>query len=271
MQEERLQKVISRAGVASRRQAEELILAGKVKVNEQVVTELGVKVSSKDKVKVDGKLIRRENPVYLLFYKPKGVITTTKDERGRKTVLDYLPRVKERVYPVGRLDYNTEGLLVLTNDGHLTNKMIHPRYELKKVYRARIEGMATEESLDKLRVGVELEDGVTSPALVQKLEYEPMRDYTVIEITIHEGRNRQVRRMCEAIGHPVLQLKRTQVGNLTLEGLRRGQSRELTKEELRELKELLRQDKNDESAETAEKSAQTRKPRKTIQPKRTRK
>jgi 23S rRNA pseudouridine2605 synthase len=236
MQEERLQKVISRAGVASRRQAEELILAGKVKVNEQVVTELGVKVSSRDKVKVDGKLIRRENPVYLLFYKPKGVITTTKDERGRKTVLDYLPRVKERVYPVGRLDYNTEGLLVLTNDGHLTNKMIHPRYELKKVYRARIEGMATEEALDKLRVGVELEDGMTSPALVQKLEYEPMRDYTVIEITIHEGRNRQVRRMCDAAGMHVTRLRRIREGRLKLGDLPVGKWRYLTEEEVAMLK-----------------------------------
>lgn len=267
--QERLQKVISKAGIASRRQAEELILAGKVKVNEQVVTELGVKVSSRDKVKVDGKLIRQEAPVYLLFYKPKGVITTTKDDRGRKTVIDYLPRVKERVYPVGRLDYNTEGLLVLTNDGNLTNQMIHPRYELKKVYRARIEGMATEEALDKLRAGIELEDGMTAPALVQRLEYEPMRDYTVIEITIHEGRNRQVRRMCEAIGHPVLQLKRIQVGNLTLEGMRRGQSRELTKEELRELKALLRQEKSDEKEETVKKAVKTAKT--TMRPKKTRK
>lgn len=242
--QDRLQKVISRAGIASRRQAEELILAGKVKVNEQVVTELGVKVSPQDKVKVDGKLIRREKLVYLLLYKPKGVITTTKDERGRKTVIDYLPKVKERVYPVGRLDYNTEGLLVLTNDGHLTNQMIHPRYELQKVYRARIEGMTTEEELDRLRVGVELEDGMTAPALVQMLGYEPERDYTLIELTIHEGRNRQVRRMCEAIGHPVVQLKRIQIGNLTLDGLRRGQSREITKEELRALKTLLRQDPN---------------------------
>lgn len=269
--EERLQKVISKAGIASRRQAEELILAGKVKVNEQVVTELGVKVSSRDKIKVDGKLIRREKPVYFLFYKPKGVITTTKDERGRKTVIDYLPHVKERVYPVGRLDYNTEGLLVLTNDGNLTNKMIHPRYELKKVYRARIEGMATEEALDKLRVGIELEDGVTAPALVQKLEYKPMRDYTVVEITIHEGRNRQVRRMCEAIGHPVLQLRRIQVGNLTLEGMRRGQSRELTKEELRDLKALLRQDKNDEKISSEAKASKTAKSTTAMRSKKTRK
>ena len=268
--QERLQKVISKAGIASRRQAEELILAGKVKVNEQVVTELGVKVSSRDKIKVDGKLVRQEKPVYFLFYKPKGVITTTKDERGRKTVIDYLPRVKERIYPVGRLDYNTEGLLLLTNDGNLTNQMIHPRYELKKVYRARIEGMADEVSLDKLRVGIELEDGMTAPALVHKLECEPMRDYTVIEITIHEGRNRQVRRMCEAIGHPVLQLKRIQVGNLTLEGMRRGQSRELTKEELRELKALLRQDKTDEKNKTTANAPKTARTNAAVKPKKTR-
>lgn len=236
---ERLQKLISKAGIASRREAEKLILSKRVTVNGKVVVELGTKVDpDKDKVLVDGKPIANEKHVYFMLNKPKGVITSMKDERGRKTVVDLLSEVKERVYPVGRLDYQTEGLLLLTNDGELTNRLLHPRYEIYKTYIAKVRGIPGEEKLDLLRAGIRLEDGMAAPAIVKRIEILPEEGTTTLEITIHEGRNRQVRRMCEAIGYPVKALKRVAFASLTTAGLRRGQYRELSKEEISMLKAI---------------------------------
>jgi len=236
---ERLQKVISQAGVASRREAETLIKEGRVVVNGKVVTELGTKVDiNKDKVRVDGKLIASQENIYILMNKPKGVITSVKDDRGRKTVIDLLEGVSQRVYPVGRLDYNTEGLILLTNDGELTNSLIHPKYKVYKTYIAKVQGIPSEDQLDLLRIGIKLEDGVTAPAKVNILDIDPSHNITTFEITIHEGKNRQVRRMCDAIGYPVKNLKRIKFATLTLEGLRRGQYRLLSVDEVENLKTI---------------------------------
>lgn len=236
---ERLQKVISQAGVASRREAETLIKEGRVVVNGKVVTELGTKVDiNKDKVRVDGKLIASQENIYILMNKPKGVITSVKDDRGRKTVIDLLEGVSQRVYPVGRLDYNTEGVVLLTNDGELTNSLIHPKYKVYKTYIAKVQGIPSEDQLDLLRIGIKLEDGVTAPAKVNIQDIDPSHNITTFEITIHEGKNRQVRRMCDAIGYPVKNLKRIKFATLTLEGLRRGQYRLLSVDEVENLKTI---------------------------------
>lgn len=237
MAEERLQKILSQAGVASRRAAERLIAEGHVTVNGKVVTELGRKADAAgDRIAVDGKpLAGAERLVYYLINKPKGYISTAKDERGRRTVLDLLPTAAERLYPVGRLDSNTEGLLLLTNDGALTNGLLHPAREVTKTYVAVVEGRVTPPELNRLREGVKLADGLTAPAGAFIVERDEAADRTRLEITLHEGRNRQVRRMCEAVGHQVRSLKRIQFACLTLEGLRRGESRPLTKDEVREL------------------------------------
>lgn len=236
---ERLQKVMARAGVASRRQCEALIQAGLVKVNGQVVTELGVKVDpAKDRIDVRGKRIEAEKKRTFLFYKPKNVITSMADPRGRRVVADYFREIPERVYPVGRLDYDTEGLLLLTNDGDLANRLAHPRYEVDKVYVATVRGKPDPASLERLEKGVKLEDGWTAPARVRLLQAGEKR--SKIELIIHEGRNRQVRRMCEAVGHPVLHLIRTRLAFLTLDGIKPGGYRELTPGEIQRLKQLLR-------------------------------
>lgn len=235
---ERLQKIISQAGVASRRQAEVLIQEGKVTVNGKVVTELGLKADPlADKIKVNGKPLQAEaKPVYFLLNKPKGYLSTVRDDRGRKTIMELFPDVKERIFPVGRLDRNTEGLLLLTNDGAMMNTLLHPKFEIYKTYMARVDGCPTEEKLDRLRAGIMLEDGLTAPAKVYVLERDGLRDLTTIEITIHEGRNRQIRRMFTAIGHDVKALKRTEFAGLTLSGVKRGQYRELTANELKHLR-----------------------------------
>ncbi|MBP2634234.1 MAG: rluB [Firmicutes bacterium] len=242
---ERLQKFIAQAGVASRRDAEELIKAGRVTVNGKIVTELGTKVEPKrDKVAVDKKLIKAEKYLYILLYKPKGVITALEDPQGRKTVTNLVADIPERIYPVGRLDYNTEGLLIMTNDGDLTNALTHPRHEIAKTYLAKVHGYPPEEKLDKLRIGIKLEDGVTAPAKVNIVGIDQEKELTTLEIVIYEGKNRQIRRMCEAIGHPVKNLKRVKISFLTLEGLRRGQYRHLLPSEVEELKKVSKK-KND--------------------------
>ena len=236
---ERLQKVMSNAGVASRRESEKLIQEGRVKVNGKVVTELGLKVEQgKDKILVDGKPIYIEEKVYFLLNKPRGVITSAKDEKGRKTVIDLLAAEGKRVYPVGRLDYNTEGVLLLTNDGELTNKLIHPKYKIDKTYQAKVSGIPVEERLDLLRAGICLEDGPTAPALVRLIAVDKEANTATVDITIHEGRNRQVRRMFEKIGYPVQSLKRTKFAMLTLTGLKRGAYRPLTESEIYQLNQL---------------------------------
>ena len=234
--EERLQKVLAQAGVASRREAEEYITAGRVKVNGKVVKELGTKVGPDAFIMVDGHPIRRERKTYLLFYKPRGVVTTMKDPEGRKTIADYVKDIPQRVYPVGRLDYNTEGLLLLTNDGDLAQAMTHPSHEVNKVYEVTVPGIVPQEKLDLLRIGVKLEDGMTAPALVDLTGYDYEKNLTRFNVTIHEGRNRQVRRMCDYIGFPVRYLRRVQMGTLTIDGLRRGDCRELFNEEIESLR-----------------------------------
>jgi len=236
---ERLQKVISQAGIASRRHAEELISAGRVSVNGKIVTELGTKVDpGRDVVAVDNEPLLKEKKYYCLLYKPRGMVTTLSDPQGRRTVAALVADVPARLYPVGRLDYNTEGLLLLTNDGPLTNLLTHPSHNILKTYLAEVAGRVAEESLDKLRIGIKLSDGVTAPAKIKLMSYDHEKNTTKLELVISEGRNRQVRRMCEAIGHPVNKLKRVKLGFLTLEGLRRGRYRHLTTDEVKELKNL---------------------------------
>ncbi|MGX9133790.1 pseudouridine synthase [Rummeliibacillus sp. JY-2-4R] len=235
---ERLQKVIAHAGIASRRKAEELILEGKVKVNGQVVRELGTKVTTSDSIEVEGIKIEKEEKVYFLLYKPKGVISAVSDDRGRKTVVDLFPHVEQRIFPVGRLDYDTSGVLLLTNDGDFSNLLTHPRYNIDKTYVAKVKGSPSREDLKKLERGIMLEDGKTAPARVKVLSSNREHGTSIISITIHEGRNRQVRRMFEAIGCPVQKLKREQFAFLGLHGLNAGESRELTAHEVKQLRVL---------------------------------
>lgn len=235
---ERLQKVLAQAGIASRRKSEKLILSGKVKVNNQRVTQLGIKVDPKnDRIEVDGKPIRMEIKKVFLFYKPKYVITSTMDPQGRKVVTDYLKEIEERVFPVGRLDYETEGLLLLTSDGSLAHQLMHPRYEVEKEYIATVKGKPCKSKIDRLCKGILLEDGWTAPAHVRRLSTQGGK--TKLKLIIHEGRNRQVRRMCQAIGHPVLELVRTRIAFLTLEGLQKGAYRQLSSEEYRRLTKMF--------------------------------
>jgi len=236
--EERLQKIISAAGVASRRAAEELISSGRVRVNGQVVTELGSKADpTKDHIKVDGKLINPKQPMtYIMLNKPAGYVTTMSDPEGRPTVQDLMKGVKVRVYPVGRLDYNTEGMLIMTNDGDFAHIVTHPKHELPKTYLAKIKGVLDEKAIESLETGVYLDDGRTAPAKVKKVRREETNSW--VEITIHEGRKRQVRRMFDRVGRSVIKLKRTKTGNLLLRDLPEGSFRHLTHEEVQGLKDL---------------------------------
>ncbi|KON87183.1 pseudouridine synthase [Sporosarcina globispora] len=235
---ERVQKVIAHAGVASRRKAEELMAEGRVKVNGKTVKELGVKVSPSDRIEVDGIPVEREEPVYFLLYKPRGVISAVSDDKGRKVVTDFFEGIKQRIYPVGRLDYDTSGILILTNDGEFANLLMHPSNEIEKVYVAKVKGIPSKESMKTLQRGVVLEDGKTAPAKTKLLSMDKKKQTAIVEISIHEGRNRQVRRMFEAIGHPVLKLKRERYGFLTLQGLSAGDARELTAHEVKQLRAL---------------------------------
>ncbi|MCR8642336.1 rRNA pseudouridine synthase [Paenibacillus sp. N1-5-1-14] len=234
--EERLQKVLAAAGIASRRKCEEIILAGRVQVNEETITTLGVKVDpAVDEITVDGKRIAGENKIYVVLNKPKGVITSANDPGGRRVVTDYLKGIDERVYPVGRLDYDTEGLLLLTNDGEFAHLLTHPKHHVPKTYHATVKGVPHGSILDKLRSGIELEDGMTAPAIVEYADVDTDSKESVISITIFEGRNRQVRRMFEAVSFPVVRLRRVQFGSMTLSGLPRGRYRHLKPDEVKEL------------------------------------
>lgn len=228
----RLQKYMAKCGVASRRKSEEIILMGKVKVNGKIVNELGFKIDeSKDLVTVDGKLIEiEENKVYILLNKPVGYITTVSDELGRKKIIDLLKEVKERVYPIGRLDFDTSGLLLLTNDGDLAYKVTHPKYEKEKKYIAKVSGVPNERELSNFRNGLEIEDYITSKAKVKIIDR--VGKDSVLEIVIHEGKNRQVRKMCSKIGHPVIELKRVEIGEIRLGNIKEGEWRHLTEKEI---------------------------------------
>jgi 23S rRNA pseudouridine2605 synthase len=232
---ERLQKILSGAGAASRRESESFIVAGRVAVNGVVVTELGSKADpDKDRITLDGKPVRvSKERLYLLLNKPTGYVTTLKDPEGRPVVTDLLKGVGERVYPVGRLDYNTEGLLLLTNDGEWANKLAHPRHEVEKEYLVKIRGVVTPDQVRHLADGVDLEDGRTAPAKVSVARETSSNTHLLI--TIHQGRYRQVRRMCEAVGLTVASLKRTRYGFLELGDLRLGEFRKLTAQEAKRM------------------------------------
>ncbi|KRL04337.1 pseudouridine synthase [Liquorilactobacillus oeni] len=234
---ERLQKVMANAGVASRRASEKMILAGNVQVNGKIVEELGVKVAPTDLVVVNGKALEREKKVYYLFYKPRGVISAVKDDKGRKVVTDYFKDIQERVYPIGRLDYDTSGLLLLTNDGELANKLMHPRYKVGKTYVAKVEGIPDNEIFKKLRLGIQLDQRKTAPAKTHLISADSKKKTAIISLTIHEGRYHQVKRMLEKVGFPVKKLKRESYGFLTLAGLNSGEFRKLTQEEIKRLKQ----------------------------------
>ena len=229
----RLQKYMAMCGVAARRKCEEIIAAGRVSVNGQIVTEMGTQVEESDVVLVDGaRIFLEEDKRYVLYHKPAGEVTTVSDEKGRETVMDRFRDFPVRLYPVGRLDYDSEGLLLLTNDGELAQRLTHPSCEVDKVYLARVTGNPSNEAIDRLRRGVYMEGDQrrTYPAQVRVVRDESL--FSDVLVTIHEGRNRQVRRMFDAVGHKVLLLRRVRFGPLELGDLRRGQWRELTQEEI---------------------------------------
>ena len=237
---ERLQKVIANYGYCSRRKAEELISEGKVLVNGNVITSLGTKVSKEDTIVVEGVTISKEvNYVYYLLNKPRGVVTTSSDDKGRKTVVDLID-TPIRIYPVGRLDYDTTGALLLTNDGELANLLMHPKNEIDKVYIAKIEGIISGYAIKLLRNGVVIDGVKTYPARVKLKSYSKKNNSSIVEIIIHEGRNHQVKRMFEQVGYRVSKLKRERYANLTLDGLASGEYRTLTVKEVKRLYSLVK-------------------------------
>lgn len=235
---ERLQKVIANSGYCSRRKAEELISNGKVEVNGTIIREMGVKVSYEDDIVVEGnQLLKKEDKVYFLLNKPRGVLSTAHDDKNRKTVVDLID-TNARIYPVGRLDYDTTGILLLTNDGDLTNILTHPKNQIDKVYIAKIKGFLTPDNLKKLSNGVMIDNFKTSKAKVKIKKYDKNTDTSLIEITIHEGKNHQVKKMFEAVGYDVLKLRREKIAFLDLTGLKSGEYRQLTLHEVKKLYSL---------------------------------
>lgn len=235
----RLQKYMAMCGVAARRKCEEIIASGRVAINGEVISQMGAQVEEGDRVTLDGQLITPEaRKRYILYHKPAGEVTTVSDDKGRETVMDRFAGMDVRLYPVGRLDYDSEGLLLLTNDGELAQRLTHPSCEVDKTYLARVTGNPSGEALDRLRRGVFMEgdERRTYPADVRVVRDESL--YSDVLVTIHEGRNRQVRRMFDAVGHRVLLLRRVRFGPLELGALRRGEWRELTEDEIARLKAL---------------------------------
>ena len=236
---ERLQKIIANSGYCSRRKAEDLITQGKVTVNGKKITDLGTKASSSDVIIVNGHKLKAPNKEYILLYKPRGVITSTSDEKGRKTVLDII-ETTNRLYPVGRLDYDTSGLLLLTNDGELTNLLIHPKYKIPKVYIAKIENIVIKDILHKLLKGVMIENTKTKADKVRIKKIDKRKKTSIVEITIHEGKYHQVKKMFEAIGYNVIGLKREKFAFLDLKGLTSGEYRHLNIKEVKKLYNLVK-------------------------------
>ncbi len=231
---ERLQKILQKAGVASRRKAEELIKEGHVKVNGETVTVLGTKASFSDDITVDGKKIKIENKVYYVLYKPEGFVSTRNDQFNRLTVMDLIP-VKENIFPVGRLDYNTSGVLILTNDGEFANNLIHPKHKIEKEYSVKITGLLRKETSRALSRGIDLGDFKTQPARIYNVKYDNAKENTFLNIIITEGKYHQVKRMFEKFGHKVIKLKRERFGTITLKGLNRGEYRVLKIHEIKKL------------------------------------
>ncbi len=237
---ERLQKVMAHAGVDSRRKCEQLILDGRVKVNGKVVRELGVKVSGADRIEVDQVPIYKEEPRYILLNKPRSVISAVSDDKDRKVVLDLIEGVTERIYPVGRLDYDTTGLIVLTNDGEFANLMMHPKHQIEKIYVAKVQGIPTQSALNKLERGIVLDGKKTAKAKANLLTSNTGNGTAIVELAIHEGWNHQVKKMFEAVGHPVLKLKRERFAFLDIYNLNNGQWRDLTAFEVDKLMKLAK-------------------------------
>ncbi len=241
---DRVQKVIAQSGLTSRRKAEDLIIEGRVQVNQETISELGTKVSPKDEVSVDGIPLYKEKLVYFLLYKPRGVISSVSDDKDREVVTDLMLDIEERVFPIGRLDYNTSGALLLTNDGEFANLLMHPRYEMEKIYVARLEGIPTTSQLEQLKTGV-YDDGEKLTAVSHRvISVDRKKNVMILEIKLQEGKNRHIHRMMEGIGFPVNKLKREKFSFITLKGLQPGQHRHLTFKEVKELTELAKENVN---------------------------
>lgn len=235
---ERLQKLIAESGYCSRRKAEQLISQGKVVLNGKKVTEQGLKATFGDEILVEGNLIEYQEKEYYLFYKPRGVVCTTKDDKKRKTVLDYFDDVLTRIYPIGRLDYDTTGLLLLTNDGDFANLMMHPKNKIDKFYVAKLEGIVTTEEIKKIKKGVKIDNKMVYPSRVKLKKINKKNMTSIVEITIHDGINHEIKKMFESIGHNVIKLKREAFGFLTLGNLKSGERRMLSKKEVKQLYNL---------------------------------
>ncbi|MFV0380171.1 MAG: pseudouridine synthase [Anaerorhabdus sp.] len=234
---ERLQKIIAKSGVTSRRKAEELITKGKVKVNGKIINQLGFCTDESAIIEVDGKVISKENLVYFVINKPQKVLCSVSDDRGRKTIIDCFS-VSERIFPVGRLDYDTTGVLILTNDGDFANEIIHPRKHINKVYEVTINGILTNEDIKKLEKGIVIENRKTLPANVKTIMKNNIKKTMILEITIFEGRNRQIKKMIEYFGFKVTRLHRLSIGNLSVKDLKYGEYRVLKPFEIKQLKNL---------------------------------
>ncbi len=234
---ERLQKVIANSGYTSRRKAEELIKNKKVKVNGTIIDELGYKVSKNDSIEIENKLLKKEQKEYYILYKPEHTISSAKDDQNRTTVVELI-NTKTRIYPIGRLDYNTTGLLLLTNDGELANQLMHPKNKVPKTYIAKIAGILTIEEIQKIKKGIIIEGRKTIPTFVKQRHKNINKNTSKIEITIIEGRNHIVKKIFEALNHPVIELKRENYGFLNLNGLKKGEYRSLTIKEIKKLYSL---------------------------------
>lgn len=235
---ERLQKVIAQSGLTSRRKAEQLIVDRRVKVNGEIVDELGSKVSNSDEVTVDDIPIYKERQVHYVLYKPRGYISSVQDDKNRDTVIDLMEGVQERIYPIGRLDYNTSGIILLTNDGDFAHLLMHPRYEIEKVYVTKIEGIPTKQQLERLERGIQDDDDLLQAIGHRVISIDRRQQTMILELTLHEGKYRHIRRMMEVLGYPVMKLKRERYGFLTLDGLQPGQFRPLTRQEIHQLTTL---------------------------------
>lgn len=236
---ERLQKVIANSGYASRRKAEELIASGHVKVDGEIVKELGTKISKGQVIEIEGEVLKKEDKVYFLLNKPRGIITSTSDDKNRKTVIDLIETDK-RIYPVGRLDYDTTGALILTNDGELTNHLLHPSNNIDKVYIAKIEGIIKGEQIKRLENGVLIDGQKTSKARVKLKKYDKKTNTSILSITIHEGKNHQVKKMIETVGFRVIKLKREKIAFLDVKDLKSGEYRVLSIKEVKTLYSLFK-------------------------------
>lgn len=231
-QEQRLQKVIANSGFSSRRKAEQLILAGKVKVNDQVVTTLGTKVFSNDVIKVNNQILKFNDYIYLAFYKPTNCLTTLKDPKNRPTIMQYFSNINVRIFPVGRLDFDTTGLLLMTNDGEFSNQILHPKYKINKVYQVLCQGILSQVQIKQLELGVKITTTIiTAPAKVEIIKVNNKKQETLINLTIHQGYKNQVKQMLKTVKSKVLALKRIAVGNITLKDLTPGKYRYLTEKE----------------------------------------